>query len=199
MADDRRFRIDELDIEEMRDRREDEWYLCELTNWLSETPALDKAIDELKAAFVGMKLGHGTGLREAHGIDNYEGDEYRATLRATDEKQNWQAIEVEELARCHAAPSFMNARGVAFHLPAFLVAELNDLHPYGFIDRVIYPSGFAVDWISELNTQQRQAVAAVLEVVGRHPDYHARNSWNPKAARRIQEKVERLLTNTDGT
>jgi hypothetical protein len=192
MADDPYYRITHEDIEDLRDRGEDNYFLSLLAEWIEQIPALDAAIEDIKNAFIGMKLEDGTGLREAQGIDDYEGEEACAKLRATDEKDDWEAIEVSELASCYSAPSFMNPRGFVFHLPAFLIAELNDEHPYGFIDRIIQPHHRPADWLPILNNPQKQALANLLRVLSRHPDYSQDSLLGDKSAKHIRLAIERL-------
>jgi hypothetical protein len=84
-------------------------------------------------------LDDGIGLFQATGLDDYASDEELKRLRERDEKTAWRRISYADLERCYAAPSFFDAQGFVFHLPAFLIAELNDRHPYGFIDRLFRP------------------------------------------------------------
>ena len=192
MSDDRCFRIDEEDIEDFRDQRMPEYWVDSCRNWLSLLPKLNEAIDELTTAFANVRLGEGTGLHEATGIDDYACDEELQRLRALDEKEDWRKIPIERLNECYAAPSFMNVEGFLFHLPAFLVAELNDRHPYGFIDHLINPDRQPQGWIKGLNEAQKNALAKVLEVVAHHPEYSV-DPVRPENAMRMRSTIDALL------
>ena len=122
-------------------------------------------------AFAGVNLGDGIGLLEADGIDDYAVEAELANRRSRDERADWRRISVEMLNECYTAPSFMDARGFIFHLPAFLLAELNDRFNHGFIYRLFDANMLRNDWIRLLNVSQRDAIASVLALVRQHPDY----------------------------
>ena len=81
----------------------------------------------------------------------------------------------------------MDARGFVFHLPAFLIAELNDQHIFGFIDRLYCSPESPAGWSDLLNADQRNALAAALQLIGAHPDYH-------RDADAIKTKIDQLNT-----
>ena len=170
------FRITSDDVEVLRERANGRASVQPLIHayerWLSVIPSLDDAMEAVSDAFAEQKLGDGVGLQEATGIDDYACDEELARLRALDEHNDWRSIAVGTLERCHAAPTFMDNKGFVFHLPAFLIAELNDQHGYGFIDRLWKFDGFPERWFELLSRPQRDAIATVLELVAKHPDYH---------------------------
>src|SRR5688500_17196676 len=91
---------------------------------MSDRPVSEALCDLIREAFAGVKLGNGIGLQEAQGIDDYADKETCARYRAGDEKEDWTRIPAEELSRCNSSLSFFDAEGMRFHLPAFLVAEL---------------------------------------------------------------------------
>jgi hypothetical protein len=78
----------------------------------------------IRTAFAGVTLGAGVGLRQGQGIDDYADLGTQASLRARDEKRDWSAIPVADLDRCYSSLSFFDAEGMRFHLPAYLVANL---------------------------------------------------------------------------
>lgn len=52
MADDRCFRIDELDLDEIRDRTRDRNLIDAYSNWIRNfAPLVDEVIDQVSAAF----------------------------------------------------------------------------------------------------------------------------------------------------
>lgn len=171
MEHNRVFRITEDDIDDLRDHTRDQSLIDAYSAWVNRGDELDSLIHQIEHAFAGLTLGDGIGLLEANGLDDYAGEEELAELRSRDEHTDWRRIDVETLNRCYAAPTFMDARGFIFHLPAFLVAELNDNFSYGFIDRLYDPQPHPSGWIELLKAEQRAALAAVLAMVVEHPDY----------------------------
>ena len=100
MPDDRCFRIDELDIDELRDQTRDQGLIDALTNWVHRfAPRLDDVVAQLEDAFANTKLGHGIGLFEANGLDDYAADEELRRLRDSDEKLDWRRINVADLGK----------------------------------------------------------------------------------------------------
>ena len=119
------FRIAEQDIEDLRMHVRDQSLIDAYSEWVTRGDELDSLIAEVENAFAGTLLGDGTGLLEAQGLDDYACKQELAEFRNNDEHADWRRIEIETLNRCYAAITFMNARGFVFHLPAFLIAELN--------------------------------------------------------------------------
>lgn len=78
----------------------------------------------VRNAFRGVTLGEGVGLRQGQGLDDYADEQTLAAYRALDEKLDWSAISTADLDRYSSSLSFFDADGMRFHLPAFLVAEL---------------------------------------------------------------------------
>ena len=133
MPDDRSFRVDESDVDELRDQTGDLRLIEAFSNWVRDfAPCVDHVIVQIEDAFAGTQLGEGIGLFEANGLDDYASEDERRRLRSSDEKHDWKRISCSDLNRCYTSPWFFDAKGFVFHLPAFLIAELNDQHPYGF-------------------------------------------------------------------
>jgi hypothetical protein len=116
-------------------------------------------------------LDDGIGLYQAKGLDDYASDEELKRLRERDEKTDWRRIAYDDLECCYAAPSFFDAKGFVFHLPAFLTAALNDRHPYGFIRRLFQTEEHPVGWRHLLTDKQRDAIISTLTLIQEHPDY----------------------------
>ena len=81
-----------------------------------------RVLNMIRAAFAGVVLGEGVGLRQGQGLDDYAGAQTLASLRAQDEKHDWSTILVDDLDRCYSSLSFFDPDGMRFHLPAYLVA-----------------------------------------------------------------------------
>ncbi len=172
MIDDRCFRITDDDIDDLRDQTRDQQLIDAYARWVNFFALrVDEVIDQICYAFSGITLGEGIGLFEAQGLDDYASSEEQKELREKDEKLDWSRISQLDLARCNASPSFFDTRGFVFHLPAFLIAELNDKHPYGFIDRLLRSDRFPAHWQKLLNSQQRDAIITALLFVAEHPEY----------------------------
>ncbi len=86
----------------------------------------EDVIKEIESAFAGEVLGNGIGLWQAQAIDDYEPEETQLRFREKDEKEDWHLLEHDTLQRCHSSLSFFNPDGMRFHLPAYILASLND-------------------------------------------------------------------------
>ncbi len=115
----------------------------------------------IREAFDGVTLGNGVGLWQGQALDDYEDKKTIALARLDDEKRDWSVISVDDLNLCHSSLCFFDAEGMRFHLPAFLLAELNgtDLGDYG-------RSQFAA-----LSVAQRKAVRELLLILRDEPDF----------------------------
>lgn len=130
----------------------------------------------IKEAFAGVILGNGIGLFEAQGIDDYASVHACSVLRAKDEKLNWENIHIDDLNQCYSSLCFFDADGMRFHLPAFLIADLNAEFclsmVFSLTETALIESQF-----QSLNLQQRDVVRAYLEFIYNHEDYQLdRNS-----------------------
>ena len=172
MPDDRCFRVDELDVDELRDQTRNQILINSFAHWVATfAPRVDDVIAKIECAFANTKLDNGIGLFEANGLDDYAADEELRRLRESDEKLDWKRISVADLAKCYCSPTFFDPQGFVFHLPAFLIAELNDTHSYGFIDRLYAADEHPKGWRSLLTREQRDAIIATLELIRDHPNY----------------------------
>lgn len=166
-------RISLADVEEMRRQGYKQSIVAEAEEWLRLGDRADTLAQQVSATFAGVTLGNGIGLRESIGIDHYAEAEELRQLRETDEKLDWKRIDPELLNACNAAPSFLDAEGMRFHAPAFIIAELQGQFHTGFIDRLIYNSILAPEFISLLTAEQRHVIMACISFHGaiEHYDY----------------------------
>ena len=125
----------------------------------------------IREAFAGVTLGGGVGLQHAQGIDDYEPAATCAHFRANDEKDDWSRIPVEELNRCNSSLSFFDAEGMRFHLPAFLIADLQGLYRFGMAFSLTHLSDYSIGQFALLTPQQRMAVRAFLLQIAEAEDY----------------------------
>ena len=81
-------------------------------------------IHTIQQAFSGVTLGNGIGLSEGNAMDDYAPAEERARCRKQDEQTHWHKIPVELLNQYYVALCYFDPEGMRFHLPAFLIADL---------------------------------------------------------------------------
>lgn len=87
--------------------------------------------DRVREAFDGVVLGAGVGLFEGQAIDDYESDDVRRQMREKDEKESWERIDTKHLNSCSSSLSFFDPLGMRFHLPAFVLADLEGTYEMG--------------------------------------------------------------------
>lgn len=171
LLDNRRYRITDEDVSELRSRTLNEELFDGHSQWVKLVPQLDALVQEIADAFEGTELGDGIGLLEANGIDDYASAAERAELRSRDEKTDWRRIESKTLNYCYAATAYLDARGFWFHLPAFLIAELNDQYGLNFIEILINTTRTPGSWHDLLTQAQCAAIIKTLKLVAGHPDF----------------------------
>ncbi|WP_342195958.1 DUF6714 family protein [Rhizobium hainanense] len=101
------------------------------------------------------------GLTEAQALDDYANNAVRAACRANDEKNDWTAITAEILNRHSSSPSFFHAEGMRFHLPAYLIADLDNAYKHEFAYHLCGPS----EKFSLLTRLQRSSVELYLRAI----------------------------------
>jgi hypothetical protein len=124
----------------------------------------------IRDAFRGVTLGDGVGLFQGQGLDEYADPQTVAAYRAQDQKQDWSGIPVANLNRCHTSLSFFDAEGMRFHLPAYLIADLEGTL---YQDIVFYLTHFEIRGFSrfeKLSDLQRHAVREFLLLYLTSPD-----------------------------
>ena len=121
-----------------------------------------RVADLIRAAFHGVRLGNGVGLWQGQALDDYADAATEAKYREKDEKDDWSKISADELNHCYSSPSFFDAEGMRFHLPAFLIADLEGTYR---MDVVFHVTDFSFGMASRfalLSGQQRHAVREYL-------------------------------------
>ncbi|QDU55357.1 DUF6714 family protein [Aeoliella mucimassa] len=119
-------------------------------------------LEHIESAFRGITLGEGVGLHQAQGLDDYASEEELDLLRLKDEKDDWSKIDASDLNNCYSSLSFFDARGMQFHLPAFLIADLKGLYNHDIAFTLCLKSENASLQFSLLNSEQRKAVRNYL-------------------------------------
>ena len=173
------------DIEEMK-RRGCEPVALEKAR---EDYELGQAAQELcavvEAAFAGVTLGDGVGLRQGNGKDDWEDAVTLAALRAEDEKEDWRALSSEVLNKYNWALTYFDPEGMRFHLPAFLICDLKGEFKFGMEDCLTgYMNLGGTDRFSLLTPGQRKAVRQFLQLILRDRDYEF--DW-PHLARALED------------
>jgi hypothetical protein len=122
-----------------------------------------QVLDTIRTAFAGVVLGEGVGLRQGRGLDDYADERTLASYRAQDEKHDWSTIPVEDLDRYHDSLSFFDPAGMRFHLPAYLVADLEGkLKIADILFHLVYTAHDAQSRFDALSPVQREAARAFL-------------------------------------
>ena len=125
-------------------------------------------IDQIERAFSNVTLEAGVSLHEADVIDGYGSDDERKKARAGDEKEDWQHISEEDIARYQHVLCFMDAEGLRFHWPAWMVFTLRRYKTSDSLstDSIIYSiCRSAADYNTRalLSEEQRNAIIGFLE------------------------------------
>lgn len=148
-------------------------------------PELTNEIDQ---AFGDVSLGDGIGLFESQAIDDYATEKAQQAERSRDERQDWRLIDEGDLSYAHSSLSFVDAKGMAFLLPAYMVASLD--RDFGH-DPVFHLTQCGYELFIELDHAQKKAVLHYLEWVATNPDYefdrpHVIKSINEFWSRQIE-------------
>lgn len=123
-----------------------------------------KLIQRVIAAFRSVKLEDGIGLNQAEGLDDYASQERLAKIRLLDETENWERISNESLNQCSCALSYFDQKGMQFHLPPYLIAELMHELKVDLIFHLTFIHDGNFSRFSLLNSEQRAVVRDYLEL-----------------------------------
>jgi hypothetical protein len=125
--------------------------------------AKNRILDLVRTAFQGVSLGQGVGLLQAQGLDDYADERTLAAYRAQDEQRDWSAISVDDLDQCSSSLCFLDDKGMRFHLPAYLVAELqSSLNRSDVLFHLVYADPDALTRFDALSATQDEAVRQFL-------------------------------------
>ena len=138
----------------------------------------------IREAFAGVTLGDGVGLWWGQVLDSYRLPDsvadYHANHERNEERQDWSRIPADDLYLCYSSLSFFDAKGIRFHLPAFMLLELSDRCGW-----VVYSlmgvvrskdidaklAEYNREQCSLLDQKQRMAVRSFLLYCKDHPEY----------------------------
>ena len=154
----------------MRSRGYDRSVIEEAVELSKRWAVKEQLKDQIRQAFEGVHLGAGVGLRETQGLDDYATEEKCAEYRASDEKFDWQALRPEDLNKCNSSLSFFDDEGMRFHLPAYLVADLDGTYGFGMAF-TLTRAGSLSERFALLNEAQHKAVRAYLQFILQEPEH----------------------------
>jgi hypothetical protein len=77
-------------------------------------------VKEIESSFKRVALEDGIGILEAEAIDEYASDAVRERERRKDERDSWESISDEMISEHYSVLSFMDQKGLRFHLPAYM-------------------------------------------------------------------------------
>jgi hypothetical protein len=126
--------------------------------------------NKIREAFAGVTLGSGIGLKQAQGIEDHEDEATCARYRVSDEREDWSRIPVSELNRCNSSLSFFDAEGMRFHLPAYLIADLQGTYNFGMAFCLTQSHDYA-RYFRLLSDAQRKVVREFLLHISEESDY----------------------------
>lgn len=84
----------------------------------------ENLIVAINCAFDGVSRGGGISLHEAEEIDCHGSLEERARARLLDGETRWQEVPAETIEGLPSAPTFLDADGLRYYLPALMVWSL---------------------------------------------------------------------------
>ena len=116
----------------------------------------------IRDAFREITLEDGIGLLQGHGLDNGADSKTLKEYRSKDEKNDWSMIPVSDLNSCFSSLSFFDAEGMQFHLPAFLIADLEGTFDGDVLFHLTYFEHDAMSRFEILTDSQRNAVREFL-------------------------------------
>jgi hypothetical protein len=128
-------------------------------------------ISQINDAFYGVELDGGIGLTEADAIDDYKDEAFRTQCRKNDEKLLWNTIPAVMLNQFYSSLSFFDAKGMRFHLPAFVIAEIKGQFNFGLIFTLTNLSDYSQSQFSLLSPDQKRVIRLFLESLLENPDY----------------------------
>lgn len=128
---------------------------------LADIQAVDRLIRD---AFSGVTLEDGIGLLQGQEIDDYADIKTQLAARDHDEKQDWTRIPVDRLNAAHSSLCFFDPKGMRFHLPAYLIADLTGKLEQGIFFHLTYTGDNARSAFSAFTADQRHAVHQFLLV-----------------------------------
>jgi len=120
--------------EELRELRSSGCTESEVAAFEQYHAKVEALILQIERTFADVRLGDGIGLWLAHGLDDHRFGSTLDGLDALDEREDWRELTDDELNHCESSLSFFDAKGMRFHLPAFMRLDLRDRFHCGGLD-----------------------------------------------------------------
>ena len=161
------------DIAEMKARGYDRSVIEKAMEQSQRWEAAQAVCSVIRTAFKDVKLGNGVGLWQAQGIDDCDDEATWSAYREKDEKEDWQRITTDDLNHCYSSKSFFDAEGMRFHLPAYLIADLNGEYGFGMAFTLTHlnENEYCKSYFTLFSLAQRLAVREYLLYIRSEPDY----------------------------
>ena len=128
-------------------------------------------ISKINKAFKDVELDGGIGLSEANAIDDYKDAKFREECKKNDEKYHWNDIPPAALNQFNYALNYFDAKGMKFHLPAFMIADIKDEYKFGMAFTLTNLSDYSKSQFVLLNAKQREVVKLFLDYLLENPNY----------------------------
>ncbi len=128
-------------------------------------------ISKIREAFKDVVLEDGIGLSEANAIDDYKDNAFIEECKRNDERLSWETISSSELNKYNCSLSYFDAKGMRFHLPAFMIAEIRGEYRWGMAFVLTHLSDYSKSQFELLSAKQKEAVKIFLEYLLENPDY----------------------------
>jgi hypothetical protein len=132
---------------------------------------IENLISEITEAFRNVELDGGIGLSEADALDSYMDDKFLAECKRKDEKYHWQLIPFNELNKYYNGFSYFDAKGVRFHLPAFMIAIIKHEYRFDIPYALTDISGNSNHLFALFSKKQKRAVKLFLEYLIENRDH----------------------------
>lgn len=162
--------------------------------WISIDQLSRKIIALIEDSFSDVKLENGLTIHQREAIDGYQSAEEIESARRLDKEPRWQDIADEKINRCGTTLTFLDAKSIRYHLPAFMRHALRvwqEFQCFGNADSILYSltsgprsTGYHADSFLLLDSSQNQAVAAFLKfaslvdpIYGRDAEKGLENGW----------------------
>lgn len=138
-------------------------------------------IEEITAAFDGVRRENGVSLSEAQVVDDYGSEEERAEARKQDTEKRWQDVPEKDIAYGHISLAYFDEIGFRYYIPAYIIWSLRNMNnrdrnspSYGSMTHgtIIYSlGGFGIRDLDEydrsrfkgLTSDQSRAIAHFLK------------------------------------
>lgn len=159
------------DLLEMKSRGYDRTTLEEAEQRHARSLRVDALKEQITKAFAGVQLGQGVGLQETLALDDYADAATCAAIREKDEKEDWSRIPRHNLPSAYGGPCFFDAEGMRFHLPCYLLEDLEREEGNDIIYRLVDMDGYNREQMTLLSREQRAAVADFLELLAEEDDF----------------------------